>query len=61
MMLKLPIKKIEEKKEEQEPITARGRNTNVPSGIATDRSDFKDASLGLITSARGVTIKEVAD
>ena len=61
MMLKLPIKKIEENKEEQAPITARGRNTNVPSGIVTDRSDFKDASLGLITSARGVTIKEVAD
>jgi hypothetical protein len=57
----LPIKQIEENKDEQATITARGRSANVPSGISTDRSNFKDASLGLITSARGVTIKEVAD
>ena len=57
MMLKLPIKQIEESKDERATITARGRSTNVPSVIATDRSDFKDASLGLITSARGLTIK----
>ena len=56
-MLKLPIKQIEESKDERATITARGRSTNVPSVIATDRSDFKDASLGLITSARGLTIK----
>ena len=42
-------------------VTASGSVVNVPSGVTSQRSDYKDASLGLITSGRIITIYEIGE